>query len=92
MKPTRGQHIFLLILITQPLPFIVSITYTSFLIKTCTFLFHVDTFLSHYSVNGGGKLWGRSLARTLLDLGPPFDNPQGPPLRPLYLDMPTSGR
>lgn len=44
------------------------------------------------AVVGGGKLWGRTLAKTLLDLGPPFTNPQGPPLRPVYVDMPQNGR
>jgi hypothetical protein len=44
------------------------------------------------AVSGGAKSWGRALARTLLDMGPPFSNPQGPPLRPIYVDLPTSGR
>jgi hypothetical protein len=44
------------------------------------------------AVSGGAKSWGRALARTLLDMGPPFSDPQGPPLRPIYVDMPTSGR
>lgn len=44
------------------------------------------------AVVGGAKTWGRMLAKTLLDLGPPFNNPQGPPLRPIYLDMPQNGR
>lgn len=44
------------------------------------------------AVAGGEKSWGRTLARTLLDMGPPFSNPQGPPLRPLYIDLPQNGR
>uniref|UniRef100_A0A182WKC6 Ionotropic glutamate receptor C-terminal domain-containing protein n=1 Tax=Anopheles minimus TaxID=112268 RepID=A0A182WKC6_9DIPT len=44
------------------------------------------------AVNGGAKLWGRTLARTLIDMGPPFGNPQGPPLRPIYINLPDSGR
>lgn len=44
------------------------------------------------AVSGGAKSWGRALARTLLDMGPPFSDPQGPPLRPIYVDMPASGR
>ncbi|XP_058065948.1 uncharacterized protein LOC131215574 [Anopheles bellator] len=44
------------------------------------------------AVNGGAKLWGRTLARTLIDMGPPFGNPQGPPLRPIYIDLPDNGR
>lgn len=44
------------------------------------------------AVAGGAKTWGRLLAKTLLDLGPPFNNPQGPPLRPIYVDMPQNGR
>ncbi|XP_050073033.1 uncharacterized protein LOC126561131 [Anopheles maculipalpis] len=44
------------------------------------------------AVNGGAKLWGRTLARTLIDMGPPFGNPQGPPLRPIYITLPDSGR
>jgi len=44
------------------------------------------------AVSGGAKVWGRTLARTLLDMGAPFSNPQGPPLRPIYVDLPTSGR
>lgn len=44
------------------------------------------------AVSGGAKTWGRTLARTLLDMGAPFSNPQGPPLRPIYVDLPTSGR
>lgn len=44
------------------------------------------------AVSGGAKSWGRALARTLLDMGPPFSNPQGPPLRPIYVDLPISGR
>uniref|UniRef100_A0A182NM23 Ionotropic glutamate receptor C-terminal domain-containing protein n=1 Tax=Anopheles dirus TaxID=7168 RepID=A0A182NM23_9DIPT len=44
------------------------------------------------AVNGGAKLWGRTLARTLIDMGPPFGNPQGPPLRPIYINLPDNGR
>lgn len=44
------------------------------------------------AVVGGAKMWGRMLAKTLQDLGPPFNNPHGPPLRPIYLDMPQNGR
>lgn len=44
------------------------------------------------AVSGGAKTWGRTLARTLLDMGAPFSNPQGPPLRPIYVDLPASGR
>ncbi|XP_058833780.1 uncharacterized protein LOC131691421 isoform X2 [Topomyia yanbarensis] len=44
------------------------------------------------ALHGGAKLWGRTLARTLLDMGVPFSNPQGPPLRPIILDLPPNGR
>lgn len=44
------------------------------------------------AVVGGAKTWGRTLARTLLDMGQPFESPQGPPLRPLYVDLPQNGR
>lgn len=44
------------------------------------------------AVAGGAKVWGRTLARTLIDMGPPFASPQGPPLRPLYVDLPENGR
>uniref|UniRef100_A0AAG5DB40 Receptor ligand binding region domain-containing protein n=1 Tax=Anopheles atroparvus TaxID=41427 RepID=A0AAG5DB40_ANOAO len=44
------------------------------------------------AVSGGAKLWGRTLARTLIDMGPPFGNPQGPPLRPIYINLPDNGR
>ncbi|XP_062544859.1 uncharacterized protein LOC134211716 isoform X2 [Armigeres subalbatus] len=44
------------------------------------------------ALHGGAKLWGRTLARTLLDLGAPFSNPQGPPLRPIIIDLPANGR
>lgn len=44
------------------------------------------------AVAGGAKTWGRTLARTLLDMGAPFSSPQGPPLRPIYVDLPSSGR
>lgn len=44
------------------------------------------------AVVGGAKMWGRMLAKTLLDLGPPFNSPHGPPLRPIYVDMPSNGR
>lgn len=42
---------------------------------------------------GGAKMWARTLAKTLLDLGVPFSSQgQGPVLRPVYLDMPQNGR
>ncbi len=44
------------------------------------------------AVSGGAKSWARTLARTLLDMGAPFSNPQGPPLRPIYVDLPQNGR
>lgn len=44
------------------------------------------------AVSGGAKAWGNTLARTLLDMGPPFESPQGPPLRPLFVDLPQKGR
>lgn len=44
------------------------------------------------AVSGGAKSWGRTLARALLDMGAPFSSPQGPPLRPIYVDLPASGR
>lgn len=44
------------------------------------------------AVAGGAKVWGRTLARALLDMGHPFTSPQGPPLRPLYVDLPPHGR
>lgn len=44
------------------------------------------------AVSGGAKTWGRTLARTLLDMGSPFSSPSGPPLRPIYVDLPASGR
>lgn len=44
------------------------------------------------AVAGGAKVWGRTLARTLIDMGAPFDSPLGPPLRPLYVDIPPNGR
>lgn len=44
------------------------------------------------AVSGGAKIWSRTLARTLIDMGPPFGSPQGPPLRPLYIDLPANGR
>lgn len=44
------------------------------------------------AVAGGAKTWSRQLARTLVDMGPPFNSSQGPPLRPLYVDLPFSGR
>ncbi|XP_053686430.1 uncharacterized protein LOC128735972 [Sabethes cyaneus] len=44
------------------------------------------------ALHGGSKVWSRTLARTLLDLGVPFSNPQGPPLRPIILDLPPNGR
>lgn len=44
------------------------------------------------AVAGGAKAWGRMLARTLIDIGAPFASPQGPQLRPLYVDLPENGR
>lgn len=44
------------------------------------------------AVSGGAKIWARTLARTLIEMGAPFDSPQGPPLRPLYIDLPANGR
>lgn len=44
------------------------------------------------AVAGGAKTWGRTLARTLLDMEAPFSSPLGPPLRPIYVDLPSSGR
>lgn len=44
------------------------------------------------AVAGGAKIWGRTLARTLIDMGTPFGSPQGPPLRPLYVDIPQNGK
>lgn len=45
------------------------------------------------AVIGGAKLWARSLARTLNEMGPPFSgDPLGSPLRPIYIDLPTNGR
>ena len=44
------------------------------------------------AVAGGAKIWARTLARTLLDMGPPFGSPQGPPLRPIYVDLPANER
>lgn len=44
------------------------------------------------AVQGGAKAWGNTLARTLLDMGPPFESSQGPPLRPLFVDLPPKGR
>jgi hypothetical protein len=44
------------------------------------------------AVKGGAKTWSRTLARTLLDMGPPFGSPQGPPLRPIYVDLPQNGK
>uniref|UniRef100_A0A1B0C8M4 Secreted protein n=2 Tax=Lutzomyia longipalpis TaxID=7200 RepID=A0A1B0C8M4_LUTLO len=41
---------------------------------------------------GGARTWSRILGRTLLDMGPPFSSPQGPPLRPIYVDLPQNGR
>ncbi|XP_059614954.1 uncharacterized protein LOC132260688 [Phlebotomus argentipes] len=41
---------------------------------------------------GGARQWGRILGRTLLDMGPPFSSPQGPVLRPIYVDLPQNGR
>lgn len=44
------------------------------------------------AVSGGVKTWGRTLARTLLDMGDDFMSPYGPPLRPIYVDLPVNGR
>lgn len=44
------------------------------------------------AVSGGYKNWGRTLARTLLDMGDIFSSPNGPPLRPIYVEMPANGR
>lgn len=44
------------------------------------------------AVSGGSKMWGRTLARTLLDMGDDFMSPYGPPLRPIYVDLPANGR
>lgn len=44
------------------------------------------------AVSGGAKIWSRTLARTLLELGMPFDTAPESPLRPLYIDLPTNGR
>lgn len=44
------------------------------------------------AVSGGVKMWGRTLARTLLDMGDVFSSPHGPPLRPIYVDLPVNGR
>ncbi|KAL7022948.1 hypothetical protein ACKWTF_012435 [Chironomus riparius] len=44
------------------------------------------------AVSGGIKNWGRVLARTLLDMGDVFSSPTGPPLRPIYVDLPANGR
>ncbi|XP_055378330.1 putative uncharacterized protein DDB_G0277255 [Condylostylus longicornis] len=43
------------------------------------------------AIMGGAKTWSRIMARTLLEMGPPFGSPMGPPLRPLYVDLPASG-
>lgn len=44
------------------------------------------------AVTGGAKIWSRTLARTLIEMGTPFGSPQGPPLRPIYIDLPANGR
>lgn len=45
------------------------------------------------AVIGGAKIWSKTLAQTLLELGPPFSgHPLGSPLRPIYVDLPTNGR
>lgn len=45
------------------------------------------------AVIGGAKIWARTLARTLHEMGPPFGgDPLGSPLRPIYVDLPTNGR
>lgn len=44
------------------------------------------------AVIGGAKIWARTLARTISDMGPPFNDSLGTPLRPIYVDLPTNGR
>ncbi|XP_055917698.1 uncharacterized protein LOC129949971 isoform X2 [Eupeodes corollae] len=44
------------------------------------------------AVIGGAKVWSRTLARSLMEMGPPFGSPLGPPLRPLYVDLPANGK
>ncbi|XP_031622004.1 uncharacterized protein LOC116340012 isoform X2 [Contarinia nasturtii] len=44
------------------------------------------------AVIGGAKIWARTLAQTLSDMGPPFNDSSGSPLRPIYVDLPTNGR
>lgn len=45
------------------------------------------------AVIGGAKIWARTLARTLHEMGPPFSGDAlGSPLRPIYVDLPTNGR
>lgn len=45
------------------------------------------------AVSGGEKIWSRTLARTLSEMGPPFSGGvNGPPLRPIYVDLPANGR
>lgn len=43
------------------------------------------------AVIGGAKVWSRTLARTLSDIGA-FGDPLGSPLKPIYVDLPANGR
>lgn len=43
------------------------------------------------AVIGGAKVWSRTLARTLSDIGA-FVDPIGSPLKPIYVDLPANGR
>lgn len=45
------------------------------------------------AVIGGAKIWARTLAQMLDEMGPPFSGDSlGSPLRPIYVDLPTNGR
>lgn len=45
------------------------------------------------AVIGGAKIWARTLAQMLDEMGPPFNaDPLGSPIRPLFVDLPTNGR
>lgn len=44
------------------------------------------------AVIGGAKIWARTLSQTLIDMGQPFNDTSGSPLRPIYIDLPTNGR
>lgn len=44
------------------------------------------------AVIGGAKIWARTLVQTLIDMGPPFSDSLGSPLKPIYVDLPTNGR